>query len=410
MNFNTRLLHGSMANKYPERATLPPVAQVSAFTYETAEEQEKVFSHRSMGYAYSRIGNPTVAAFEQRMKELEGGAGAVACSSGMAACTNTFLALLSPGDEVIAGGGLYGGTLDLMGDLSYLGIRVHFVPELLPEAVEPLITERTKLVFGELISNPALTVLDLPALAECVHAHQLPLVIDATTATPYLANALSLGADIVIHSSSKYINGGGNSISGVIIDGGRFSWDFTRYPTLERYRKYGKAAFQIKLRDDIWENTGGCLAPFNAYLNIVGIETLGLRMQRICENARELSDHLSGLPAVTEVRYPTLPDSPYRTIAERDFRGLGGGIVTFRCGSKENAFALLNHLKVALIASNIGDVRTLVVHPASTLFIKSAEEQRNAAGVYPDTIRVSVGIEDIDDLKEDFTQAAEACS
>lgn len=407
MDFNTRLLHGSMTKKYPDHATLPPIAQVSAFTYETAEEQEKVFAHRAMGYAYSRIGNPTVSAFEQRIRELEGGAGAVACASGMSACTNTFLALLSPGDEVIAGSGLYGGTLDLFGDLSGLGIKTHFVPELTPEYVEPLLNDHTRLVFGELISNPALTVLDLPALAECVHSHRLPLVIDATTATPYLMTPLSRGADIVIHSSSKYINGGGNSISGVIVDGGSFDWDFDRYRTLSAYRKYGKAAFQIKLRDGIWENTGGCLSPFNAYLNILGLETLGLRMQRICENAKALAEGLRELPGVTEVNFPALEGNPYQALIDRDFRGLGGGIVSFRVGSKEKAYALMNRLEVALIASNIGDIRTLVVHPASTLFRKSTEEQRNAAGVYQDTIRVSVGIEDVADLIRDFSQAIE---
>ncbi|MBR1780253.1 MAG: O-acetylhomoserine aminocarboxypropyltransferase/cysteine synthase [Oscillospiraceae bacterium] len=401
MKFNTGLLHGKAVGPYANGATLPPVTQSNAFRYDSFETLERVFAHKTMGYAYSRIGNPTVSALEQRINELEGGVGAVAASSGMAAVSMALLTILSPGDEVIAASGLYGGTIDLFGDLEKLGIHTRFVPLLTPEEIEPLITPRTRCIFGEVISNPALRVTDIAAVAELAHSHGLPFLVDSTTATPYLVRPLSLGADIVIHSSSKYITGSGDAISGVIVDGGKFRWDFARYPALKGFEHTGPFAFLMRLRTDVLENFGGCLAPMNAFLNVVGLETLGLRMERICANAAALAkalDELGGL----QVNHPTLHE---QALCQRQLQGLGGGILTFRAGSKERAVAILNALNYAHIASNIGDVRTLVIHPASTIFMKSTPAQREAAGVFDDTIRVSVGIEDASDLIEDFTAA-----
>nr|WP_027871461.1 PLP-dependent transferase [[Eubacterium] cellulosolvens] len=409
MEFNTKLLHGKSILSNPAREILPPISQVTAFKYESMEELEKVFLHKSMGFAYSRIGNPTLSAFEQRINELEGGVGAVSCSSGMSAITTALLGVCSAGDEIIACSGLYGGTISLFHDLEKFGIHTVFVREMTPETVRAAITDRTKVVFGELISNPALKVLDVPAVAEVAHEAKIPLFIDSTTATPYIAKPLALGADVVIHSTSKYINGGGNSIGGIIVDGGKMAWDFEKHSVLAPFKKYAKRAFLIRLRTDLWENMGGCMAPANAFLNCIGLDTLGIRMERICSNADRLARALAAIPGI-QVNYLTLEDHPYHVYVEKELGGLGGGILNFRVGSKEKAFAVIDALKYALIASNIGDIRTLVIHPASTLYIHTSQEEREAAGVFEDTIRVSVGIEDAEDLVNDFVSAVQSVS
>ena len=402
--FNTGLLHGRKDHGFGERQILPPISQVTAFEYESMEELEKVFDHRIMGYAYSRIGNPTLTAFEQKINTLEGGSGAISCSSGMAAISSALLALCEAGDEIIAGRGLYGGTIDLFRDLEKLGIHTVFADVLNAEAVNRLATGRTRAVFAEVISNPSLTVLDIKQTADAAHEHGIPLIVDSTTATPYLVRPIRLGADIVIHSTSKYINGGGNAIGGIIVDGGRFKWDFEKHRALADHRKYGKMAFLLRLRTDLWENLGGCMAPMNAYLSYTGADTLGLRMERICENADALARALTAEEGIT-VNYLTLKTHPYHRFVASQLGGYGGGILTLGAGSKDRAFKLINALKYAKIASNIGDMRTLVIHPASTLYINSDDKEKKAAGVFEDTVRVSVGIEDKDDLISDFVNA-----
>ena len=404
VHFNTKLLHGKASSGYAKGELLPPISQVSAFGYESMEELERVFQHKSMGYAYTRIGNPTLTALEQKINGLEGGVGAVCCSSGMAAISAALLAVCESGDEIIAGSGLYGGTIALLHDLEKFGIHTVFTEKMTREVLEPLITDRTRVIFGELISNPSLAVLDVAEVSALAHESGIPLFVDATTATPYIARPLSLGADVVIHSTSKYLNGGGNSLDGIIVDGGKFSWDVKKHTALSEFKKYGKAAFLVRLRTDIWENLGGCMAPVNAYLTYVGIDTLGLRMERICYNADRLARALSEMPGI-EVNYLTLEGHPYHAYVEKELNGYGGGIFTFRAGTKERAFGIINHLKYAMIASNIGDIRTLVIHPASTLYMHTGKEEMESAGVYEDTVRVSVGIEDAEDLIQDFKEA-----
>lgn len=404
MEFSTKVLHGKSVKRFQDGATLPPISQVSAFSYESAEELEKVFANKAPGFAYTRISNPTVDAFEKRVCELEGGLAAVACSSGMAAISAALLNILQSGDEVIAGSGLFGGTIDLFEDLGAYGIKTKYVTHVNVSEIKPLITEKTKVIFGELIGNPGLDVMDISSVAELAHANQIPLIVDATTATPYLVNPIQYGADIVIHSSSKYMNGSGNSISGIIVDSGNFKWNVEKYPTLAKYKKFGNFAFSVKLRNDTWRNMGGCLSPLNAYLNLIGMETLALRMQKICDNALAIAKTVERLEGVS-VNYPGLESNAYYPLVQKQFGGRGGGIVTLRAGSKERAYKLMNSLKYALNATNIGDTKTLVIHPASTIYIHSTEEQKKNAGVYEDTIRVSVGIEDAKDLIEDFTQA-----
>ncbi|CCY17134.1 o-acetylhomoserine sulfhydrylase [Eubacterium sp. CAG:786] len=407
MNFNTKLLHGGFRQDSATGSTLAPIYQVSAFAQESAEKLEAVFNNRAPGFAYTRISNPTVASFENRINALEKGLGAVACSSGMAAVTLSMLNILEAGDEVIAGAGLFGGTIDLFGDLKAFGITTRFAEHVTPEDILPLITEKTKAVFAELIGNPGLEIVDLKAVSELCHQHGIPLIIDSTTATPYLINPFEFGADIVVHSTSKYINGGGNSISGVIIDSGRFPWDFTKHTALAEYKKMGKLAYLAKLRGGLWRNVGACLAPMNAFMNSVGMETLGLRMERCCENALSLAEFFRDTDGV-EANYPALPDNPYHSLCESQLKGKGGAILTVRAGSKERAFRLINGLKLATNATNIGDVRTLVIHPSSTIYAHSNEKQKLTAGVFEDTIRISVGIEDKEDLIADFRQAIEA--
>lgn len=404
MNFNTALLHQSFDGEKATGSTLVPVYQSSAFAHESAEKLEAVFNNKAPGFAYTRISNPTVDSFEKRVAAMEKGIGAVACSSGMAAVTMSLLNILESGDEIIAGSALFGGTIDLFGDLEAFGIKTVFTDEVTAESVERLATDRTKAVFTELIGNPKLNVTDIKAVSEAAHKRGIPLIIDSTTATPYLINPFDFGADIVVHSSSKYINGSGNSISGVIIDSGNFKWDTKRYRGFEEYKKFGKFAYLAKLRNGIWRNVGACLAPMNAYLNSIGLETLGLRMERLCFNAKKLAEFFEEDGRVS-VNYPALESNPYHELTVKQLKGMGGAIITIRAGSKEKAFKLINSLKYACIATNIGDVRTLVIHPASTIYTHSTTEQQVNAGVYDDSIRISVGIEDIEDLIADFKQA-----
>lgn len=405
MKFNTSLLH-TVKPEDKHGATLPPIYQVSAFASDSAEQLEKIFNNRAAGFSYTRAGNPTVDAFERRVAALEGGIGAVACASGMAAITGVLLNILQSGDEVIVSTGLFGGTIDLFSDLKAFGITAKFLEAITYESVSAAVNEHTRAVFTELIGNPKLDIVDLDSVAKACHENGIPLIVDSTTATPYLVQPLKHGADIVIHSSSKYINGGGNSISGIIVDGGSFAWNPDKYPGFAPCTKFGRFAFLFKLRNGIWRNTGSCLSPENAFMNIVGLETLGLRMERCCDNAQKLAEFLETLENI-EVNYPALSGSPYYELTQRELSGKGGAIVTIRAGSKEKAFKLMDSLKFASVATNIGDVRTLVIHPASTIYTHHTENERISAGVYEDSIRISVGIEDIEDLMEDFRQAVE---
>lgn len=406
VGFNTQLLHATRVID-AFGATQPPIYQNSAFVHESAESIEKVFANRSNGFSYSRINNPTVEAFERKMTALEGGIASVAAASGMAAIMYASLNILRAGDEVVSSSGLYGGTVELFKELEHYGITVRYTAENRPEAYEALFNEHTRLVFAETIGNPKLDVTDIAGVAQIAHAHGIPVLIDNTVATPYLVKPLKLGADLVVNSSSKYINGNSDAISGVITWGGKFDWDPDRYPALRDYRKFGAFAYVAKLRNNLFRSFGACLAPQNAYLNSLGLETLGLRMERACSNALGLARFLDSLDKDLQVDYLGLPDNAYHDLACKQFGDAYGALLTLRIGSKEKAFELINALKLAKIVSNIGDTRTLVIHPASTIAAHLSREEREQSGVYDDMIRVSVGIEDLDDLEEDFRQALE---
>ena len=281
-----------------------------------------------------------------------------------------------------------------------------FSPQETVEAFERALAHEPDAVICTHVSNVFGAILPIERIAQLCRGASVPLIIDATTATPYLIHPFDFGADIVVHSSSKYINGGGNSISGIIIDSGSFKWNCERYAGLAEYKKFGKFAYIAKLRNGIWRNVGGCLAPMNAFMNSVGLETMGLRMERSCSNALALAKFFESCEGI-EVNYPALESSPFYPLCKKQLNGMGGAIVTIRAGSKERAFKLINGLKLAVNATNIGDVRTLVIHPASTIYTPSSEKQQLSAGVYGDTIRISVGIEDAEDLIQDFKQSIE---
>lgn len=404
--FNTTLLHGVNDNN-PLGATQVPIYQSSAFQHESAEKLEKIFTNKAAGFCYSRLNNPTVEAFEKRITKLEGGIASVACASGMAALFNALMNILQAGDEIVAAAGLYGGTVELFADLEAFGVTVKYVKENTSSAYENLITEKTRVIFSETIGNPKLDVTDIEAVAKMAHSHNLPFIVDNTVATPYLIKPLALGADVVVNSSSKYINGSSDAISGILTYGGKFRWDDSRYPGMVPYKKFGPLAYIAKLRNGLFRNTGACLSPENAFLNNLGLETLGLRMERQCENALQLAEFLSQSDCDVTVNYPGLTDSPYHEIAKKQFHGGFGAIVTMRAGSKERAFEIINSLKIPFIVSNIGDTKTLVIHPASTIAVHLSQEEQIQSGVYDDLIRISVGIENIEDLKQDFKNAIE---
>ena len=407
MEFNTALLHGDFLGDKNTGSTVTPIYQSSAFCHSSAEELEKIFHNQAPGFSYTRISNPTIDAFEKRMTALEGGVASVACASGMAALFNAFCNILQAGDEIVSSASLYGGSIDLFRDLEAFGITTRYVENNNWEQFETATNEHTRLYFAETIGNPRLDVTDIKTLSEIAHKHGVPLIIDNTVATAYLVKPLEQGADIVMNSSSKYINGNSDAISGVITDSGKFKWDTDKYPGMKDFKKFGPYAYTAKLRNGLFRNTGACLAPQNAFLNIIGIETLGLRMERICDNAIKLAEFFQNEYSDITVNYPGLESSKWHDIAVSQLNNGFGGIITIRTGSKERAFKIMNALKLPLIISNIGDTKTLVIHPESTLNVHSTEEEKVTAGVFDDLIRISVGIEDIKDLIEDFRQAIE---
>ncbi len=403
VGFNTLLIHSNGFSSQTG-STLPPIYQSSSFAHDTAEQLEKLFNNQAQGYTYSRIGNPTVTAFEEKITAIENGISSIACASGMAALTNTLLGILQSGDEIISAPGVYGGTIDLFRDLESFGIKTVYAKSNLASDIEKEITDKTRVIFAETLGNPKLDVIDIKAVSAVANSHGLVFAIDNTSATAYLVSPIKLGADIVINSSSKYINGSSNSISGVITDGGKFKWTVEKFPSLKDFIKFGKFAFTAKLRNTFFRNTGACLSPQNAFYNLIGVQTLGIRMERQCQNALRLAVFLDKYNDI-EVNYPGLPSSKWHDTAKEQFDGKYGALVTIRTGSKERAFKIINSLKLASIVSNIGDTGTLVIHPSSTISAHCSAEEKAFAGVYDDLIRISVGIEDIDDIIADFKQA-----
>ncbi len=408
MRFNTALLHDGVDLKETYGSTLPPVYQTSAFHHGSAEEMAAVFGHRAPGYNYTRVGNPTITAFENRITRLEDGVASVAFASGMAAISNAILTIVSSGDEIVASRGLYGGTYYLLKDLRSLGIVTSFVDIIDRKAVESAITDKTKMIFAETIGNPSLEVTDIRMLSEVAKAHGIPLVIDNTAATAWLVRPINLGADIVINSTSKYVNGSGSAISGVLTDGGKFNWKSPKFPSFAGFSKFGRFTFTARLRSGFARDLGGCLSPMNAFLNVIGLETLGLRMKKSCDNALALARWLQDNHPELQVNYPGLPGTRTHDTAQSMLSNGFGAILTLRAGSREKAFSIMNRLKLIYRISNIGDSRTLIIHPGSTLALDNTPEERENSGVYDDLLRISLGIEDAEDIIDDLRQALEA--
>lgn len=407
--FDSLLVHGGL-EPGPAGATAVPIVQSSSFAYKSAEDLEDVFRGRAVGQVYTRIGNPTTEALERRLALLEGGGAAIATASGMAAITTAVMTIVRAGDEILSSSSLFGGTFSLFRDtLSNYGITARFVDPLDLEGFRGAINERTRLLFVETIGNPKLDVPDVPALARIAHDAGIPIMVDSTVSTPYLANGAILEADILAYSTSKYINGTGTTIGGVIIDRGVFDWNSPKFPHFEQfYKKYRAFAFTARARKLVHKDVGACAAPFNSYLLTEGVQTLALRMERHCANALALARFLKDHPRVAWVSYPGLEDSPHNQVATRLYGGRYGGLLTFGTGDKASAFKVINGLRLAKNLANIGDAKTLVIHPASTICADYNAEEKTLMGVTEDLIRVSAGIEDCRDIIEDFSRALDA--
>jgi O-acetylhomoserine (thiol)-lyase len=412
LHVETQLLHGAYAPNDETGATTLPIFQSTSFAYRTAEELEAVFAGREAGFVYTRINNPTLDGFERRLAVLEDALGAVSCASGMAAISATVLTLAGVGDEIVSGNSIFGGTYSLFNaTLRRCGIKSVFVEATDVAAFRAAVTDRTRLIFVETIGNPKLDVPDLAAIAEVATAKGVVLVVDNTVTTPVLLQPKTLGAAIVVHSTSKFINGHGNAIGGIVVDCGTFDWSNPRYahlrPSYDRVRQF---AFLAALRNQVHRDLGCCFSPFNAFLMSIGIESLAVRMERHCANALRVAETLAGHPGVGVVRYPGLGSHPDHGVACRQFGGRYGALLTLRLGTKKRCFGFINGLQRAQNAANLGDAKTLVIHPASTFCRDATEEERQAMGVTDDLVRLSVGIEHVDDILADIDQALDQAS
>ncbi len=407
MHIETELLHDAYAPDPETGATVPPLYQSSSFAYESAEQLEKVFAGRDAGYVYTRINNPTLDQFERRMTALEKGLASVSCASGMAAISTTVLALAGAGDEIVSGNSIFGGTYSLFAHtLSRYGIRTRFVETTDVEAYRQAISDRTKVIFVESIGNPKLDVPAIDLISAVAREKNVVLVVDNTVTTPVICKPRALGADIIVHSTSKYVNGHGNAIGGIIVDCGTFDWTSDRYAHMkelaERVRSF---AFMASLRTRFHRDLGCCFSPFNAFLMSMGVESLALRVERHCSNALSVARMLASDSRVESVCYPGLEQHPDHDVARSQFGSMFGGLLTLRLGSKERCFRFINGLKLAQNVANLGDAKTLVIHPASTFCRDAADEECVAMGVSDDLVRLSVGLEHRDDIIADIDQS-----
>lgn len=407
MHIDTTLLHGANDPEEQTGATSFPLYQSTSFAYESAEKLEAVFAGRAPGYVYSRINNPTLDRFERRMTALEDGLAAVSCASGMAAVSTTALALAGAGDEIVCGSSIFGGTFSLFSHtLVRYGITTRFVETTDVDAYRAAVTDRTRLIFVETIGNPKLDVPNIAALSAVAREVGVVLVVDNTVTTPILCRPKELGADLVVHSTSKFINGHGTAVGGIIIDSGTFDWSGARYahlkPFYERAREF---AFVSSLRNRIQRDLGCCFAPFNAFLMSIGMESLAVRMERHCDTAVRVASFLQADGRVASVCYPGLVNHPDHATARDQFNGTYGALLTLRLGTRERGFAFINALQRARNLPNLGDARTLVVHPASTFCRDASDAEREMMGVTEDLVRLSVGIEHPDDVLADIDQA-----
>lgn len=405
---DTQVIHGGQAPEEWKYATQAPIYQSASHRFETAEELSDVFAGRKAGFIYQRLRNPTNQVLEKRVTLLEGGMDAVVTGSGMAAINNAVLAICRAGDEVVAGNSLFMSTFVLFNNvLKKFGIEFKLVESSDLSAWEAAVNDRTRLLFVETIGNPKMDIPDIRKLSDLAHAHQAPLIVDNTLATPYLCRPFEHGADIVVHSTTKYMNGHGSAVGGVIIDSGGFDWPEAKYPDFKLFKeRKGKAAYIDKVWREIHINFGTTQSPFSSYLTLIGMDTLVVRLERHMSNAIRLADFLVQHPKVKWVNFPGLSDSPAHQIAKAQFGGRGyGAMLAFGLEDEKSCFDFIRRAKLAYNLANLGDCKTLVIHPWSSQYLSFTEESRRANGVFPDLVRVSVGIEAIDDIMEDFDQA-----
>ena len=406
----TVLVHG-LPGSHPHGATLPPVTLSTAFEHASAEDMEAAFAHRQESFAYSRLGNPTVAALEERVSAVSGARGTVAVASGMSAVALALLALVRSGDHLVAGKHVFGGTYTLLDTtLSQLGVSTTWVDERDGPAVRRAIRPETRAVLVEAISNPAMTVPDFDAIRGACAAHRIPLIVDATLLTPLLFDAGTTGAAVAIYSGSKFLAGAATTIGGLIVDTGSFDWGRDGPDTLAAFRRKGALAYLSRIRDELMVGIGPCLSPQAAFLQILGLETLALRLERQCSSARRIAAWLLQQPAVRSVEYPGLPSHPEHARCVRYFNGNASSVLSFALESRDGCYRFLNRLRLVRRASNLGDTQSLALHPGSTIYQAFWPAQRDELGV-PDTlIRLSVGIEDAEDLLADLAFALEDAS
>lgn len=420
--FETIQLHaGQESPDIASDARAVPIYQTSSYVFKNSAHAAARFNLTDAGNIYGRLTNSTVDAFEQRVAALEGGVAALGVASGAAAITYTFLNLAAAGDNIVSAQTIYGGTYNLLAHtLPQYGIKTKFINADEEGAFENAIDESTKAIFIETIGNPNATLIDIEKVAEIAHKHKIPLVVDSTFATPYLLRPIEYGADIVVHSATKFIGGHGTTIGGVIVDSGKFDWEASgKFPSITEpnpsyhgisfTKAVGAAAFVTKIRAILLRDTGATLAPLNAFLFLQGLETLSLRVERHVENALKVVDFLSKHPKVEKVNHPSLPDNPYHELYERYFPKGGASIFTFDVkGGAEEAQKFIDNLEVFSLLANVADVKSLVIHPASTTHSQLTEEELKEQGICPNTVRLSIGTEHIDDIIADLQKGFDA--
>lgn len=417
LGFNTRALHTGYDPDPTTHARAVPIYQSTSFTFDDSEHAARLFSLQEFGNIYTRIMNPTTAVLEERIASLENGVAALALASGQAAQFLTLTTIAAPGDEIVSASTLYGGTFTQFGvTMDRLGYKFVFVEPDDPENFRKAITPKTKLLYGETISNPRSNVLDIEALAKIAHENGIPLVIDNTFATPYVTRPIDYGADVVLHSLTKFIGGHGTSIGGIIVDSGKFPWNNGNFPQftepsrayhgMKFWETFGKISFIIKARVEGLRDLGPCVSPFNSFLFLQGVETLGMRMDRHLDNAVILAQHLERHLSVAWVKYASLKSSPYHALAQKYTPQGAGAVFSFGLkGGYEAGKNFIDKLKIFSHLANVGDSRSLVIHPASTTHQQLSLAEQEAAGVTPELVRLSIGLEDLEDLVWDLDQA-----
>ena len=413
-HLDTLSIHGGQVVDDFSKARAVPIYQTSSYVFDNTEHARKLFALEEDGNIYTRIMNPTQNVFEERIAALEGGVGALATSSGQAAIHLALLNIVESGDEIVASSNLYGGTYNLLNiTFKKLGIKVHFVDPSHPDNFKNAITDKTKAVYAETIGNPRIDVLDIEAVADIAHNHNIPLIVDNTFPTPYLLRPFEFGADIIVHSATKFIGGHGTSIGGVIVDSGKFNWDNGKFPGLvepdESYhgisyaKDVGEAAYITKARVQLLRDLGSAVSPFNVHEFLIGLETPHLRLERHSENALRVAQYLEQHPKVTWVNYPGLKNNAYHQLAQKYLPDGQGAILTFGIdGTVDDIAKFVDGLNLFSHLANVGDSKSLIIHPASTTHLQLSPEDQKASGVVPELVRLSVGTENINDIIADL--------